>query len=159
MPKSRFGWSQERLRTEIAEGKANPWRRSCAGPVRVGPHEAARPRMGLPRDARPGARIPTALGADRDLRLGRRESPMLFGNRRPRKLDARRRHGGASAYRPQGERLENKLLLAIDLGGTTPPATPIIAAAPFGFDFAGGPTSTGATTPGDGWSVANVGDV
>src|SRR5262249_48805324 len=88
------------------------------------------------------------------LRLGRRESPMLFGNRRPRNLDARRRNGGASGFTPLGERLEAKLLLAIDLGGTSPPSNPIIATVPFGMDF-------GAATTGQqaGTSVANVGDL
>src|SRR5262249_8494737 len=97
---------------------------------------------------------PTPWGAGRDLRLGRKESPMLFGNRRPRILDARRRIDGASTYRPEGESLEDKLLLAIDLGGTSPPSLPIIATAPFGMDFGGATAAQQAGT-----SVANVGDL
>jgi hypothetical protein len=44
--------------------------------------------------------------------------------------------------------------MSIDLGGTSPPALPIIASAPFGMDFAGATQNLGS-----GWSVANVGDV
>src|SRR5262249_10878318 len=91
-------------------------------------------------------------GADRDLRLGRRESPMLFGNRRPRMIPARQRSDGT--YRPPGERLEAKLLLAIDLGGTSPTANPIIATVPFGFDFGAAPVNQNAGT-----SVSDLGDV
>ena len=52
---------------------------------------------------------------------------MLFGNRRPRISGARQRSD--SSYRPGGERLEDKLLLAIDLGGVPPPALPNVAVA------------------------------
>jgi FG-GAP repeat len=77
---------------------------------------------------------------------------MLFGNRRPRKSDARRR--SHDIHRPRGEQLEDRTLLSVDLGGTSPPANPLIASAPYGMDFAGGVTSQGA-----GWSVADLGDV
>ena len=77
---------------------------------------------------------------------------MLFGNRRPRILDARRRDH--DAYRPQGERLEAKILLAIDLGGTSPTANPIIATAPYGMDFGGAIANQAA-----GYSVSDVGDL
>ena len=61
---------------------------------------------------------------------------MLFGNRRPRKSDARRRSPD-HAHRLRGEQLEDRLLLSIDLGGTSPPANPLIANAPFGMAFGG----------------------
>ncbi len=77
---------------------------------------------------------------------------MLLGKRRPRMLDAR--HREHDAYRPRGEQLEDRLLLAIDLGGTSPPANPIIATAPYGMDLAG--TTPGATA---GTSVADVGSL
>src|SRR5262249_25152997 len=130
------------------------WRRSCAGPVRVGRATMAPAAGSSEGRSPPERRVRRRSGADRDLRLGRRESPMLFGNRRPRNLDARRRNGGASGFTPLGERLEAKLLLAIDLGGTSPPSNPIIATVPFGMDF-------GAATTGQqaGTSVANVGDL
>ena len=41
---------------------------------------------------------------------------MLFGNRRPRKSTARQR--ASSGLPARGERLEAKILLTIDLGGT-----------------------------------------
>ena len=77
---------------------------------------------------------------------------MLFVNRRPRKSIA----GGAraAAFRARAERLEDKLLLTTDLGGTSPTTPPLIASAPFGMDF-GGPTQG----QGAGFSVADVGDV
>src|SRR5271165_7118514 len=77
---------------------------------------------------------------------------MLFGNRRPQVVDARRRDD--IAFRPLAERLESKILLTIDLGGTSPPILPRIASGPFGIDMAG-------TTPnlGAGWSVADIADV
>ncbi len=84
--------------------------------------------------------------------LARRESQMLFGNRRPRTLTARRH--AYDLCRPRAENLEERCLLAIDLGGTVPPANPIIATGPFGIDFGGAVTSQGA-----GFSVADVGDV
>ena len=58
---------------------------------------------------------------------------MLFGNRRPRKSDARRR--SHDIHRPRGEQLEDRTLLSVDLGGTSPPANPLIATAPYGMDF------------------------
>ena len=60
---------------------------------------------------------------------------MLFGNRRPRKSDARRR--SHDIHRPRGEQLEDRTLLSVNLGGTAPPSNPLIATAPFGMDFAG----------------------
>ena len=62
---------------------------------------------------------------------------MRFGNRGSRSLDARR----SPAFQPRRERLEERLLLAIDLGGSTSPALPNIATNvppnPFGVDLAG----------------------
>ncbi|HZW32858.1 MAG TPA: integrin alpha, partial [Isosphaeraceae bacterium] len=79
---------------------------------------------------------------------------MLFGNRRPRTVDAQRRNDGAWAYRPLGEGLEDRLLLAIDLGSTSPPSNPIIATAPFGMDFGSATANQSA-----GISVADLGDL
>jgi hypothetical protein len=75
---------------------------------------------------------------------------MRFGIRGPRFITDQRR----GAYRPKAESLEERLLLAIDLGGTTPPSLPSIATSPFGVQQAGGISSGGA-----GFSVADVGDV
>ena len=77
---------------------------------------------------------------------------MLFGNRRPRKSDARRRDAGLPS--PVGEALEAGILLTIDLGGTSPPANPIIATAPFGIGLRQLHLGGGA-----GCSVADFGDV
>lgn len=86
---------------------------------------------------------------------------MLFGNRRTRKSDARRRELGR--HRWWGEELEDRTLLSIDLGVTTPPTNPTIANAPFGMDFAGSTQLPNNTTTisqgGAGWSVSDVGDV
>lgn len=77
---------------------------------------------------------------------------MLFGKREPRSVAARR-HG---AFRPQADNLEGRILLAapIDVGGSTPPALPVMATAPFGVVQAGAIPGGGA-----GWSVTDVGDV
>ena len=48
---------------------------------------------------------------------------MRFGNRGSRSSDARRYTG----FRPRRETLEDRLLLAIDLGGSLPPALPNVA--------------------------------
>jgi hypothetical protein len=77
---------------------------------------------------------------------------MLFGNRRPRKMTARRHD--VPAFQPMAEPLEAKVLMTIDLGGTSPPALPFSATAPFGVDF-GAATADG----GAGFSVADVGDL
>jgi hypothetical protein len=77
---------------------------------------------------------------------------MLFGNRRPGTLAARRHDH--ELFRPRCERLESKVLLAIDLGGTIPPISPISATAPYGMDFGGATPAQGA-----GFSVADIGDV
>ena len=77
---------------------------------------------------------------------------MLFGKRRPRKSDARRRT--LDIHRPRGEALEDRLLLSIDLGGTSPPSNPIIASAPYGMAFGNSIAGGGA-----GWSVSDLGDV
>ncbi len=77
---------------------------------------------------------------------------MLFGNRRPRKMTARRHD--APVFQPLAEPLESKVLMTIDLGGTSPPALPIIASAPLGVDFGAATASGGA-----GFSVADVGDL
>jgi hypothetical protein len=83
---------------------------------------------------------------------------MLFGNRRPRKSDARRRTPVIDRqHRPRGEELEDRVLLAIDLGGTSPPSNPLIATAPFGMAFGGSNPTT--ITQGAGWSVSDLGDV
>ncbi len=65
----------------------------------------------------------------------------------------------SDAYRPRGERLESKILLAIDLGGTSPPRPfPKSPMPPIGMDFGG--ATGGATDPGAaGSSVADVGDL
>lgn len=75
---------------------------------------------------------------------------MLIGKREPRSLVSRRR----GEFRPSSENLEGRILLAVDLGGTSPPTLPAIATVPYGVDMAG-------TLPGQGsgFSVANVGDV
>lgn len=77
---------------------------------------------------------------------------MLFGNRRPRKITARRHD--VPVFQPMAEPLEAKILMTTDLGGTSPPALPFMATAPFGVDF-------GALTAGGGagFSVADVGDL
>jgi hypothetical protein len=85
---------------------------------------------------------------------------MLFGNRRPRKSDTRRR--SVDIHRPWGDQLEDRVLLSIDLGGTAPTANPLIATAPFGMAFAGSNTTVGGlpvTNGGAGWSVSDLGDV
>ena len=62
---------------------------------------------------------------------------MFFVDRRSRKSEPRR--GTSQAYfNPSCEPLEAKILLTIDLGGTSPTANPIIASAPFGMDFGAG---------------------
>jgi hypothetical protein len=75
---------------------------------------------------------------------------MRFGNRGPRSLGTGRRE----AFRPGAESLEERLLLAIDLGGPAPPSLPNIATAPFGVDLAGTVGGQGA-----GYSVADVGNI
>ena len=77
---------------------------------------------------------------------------MLFGNRRPRKSDARRR--SHDIHRPRGEQLEDRTLLTVNLGGVGAGASPLIATAPFGMAFAGATLNQGA-----GWSVSDLGDV
>ena len=77
---------------------------------------------------------------------------MLFGKGRPRKSDARRRT--LDIYRPRGEVLEHRLLLSVDLGGTSPPSNPISATAPYGMAFGNSISGGGA-----GWSVSDLGDV
>ena len=75
---------------------------------------------------------------------------MLYGKREPRSAITRRR----GAYRPLGEDLEARCLMAIDVGGTAPPLLPNIATVPFGVELVGGVPSGGA-----GFSVSNLGDV
>jgi hypothetical protein len=77
---------------------------------------------------------------------------MLFGNRRPRIVVERQRD--YPVFQPRAEQLEAKILMAIDLGGTTPTAQPFIASAPYGIDMAATTSSGGA-----GYSVTDVGDV
>ncbi|MBV8677448.1 MAG: FG-GAP repeat protein, partial [Planctomycetaceae bacterium] len=75
---------------------------------------------------------------------------MLFGNREPRSLVARRR----GAFHPRGEHLEARQLLAIDIGGALPPNLPMVATHPYGVDLGGAQSAGGA-----GFSVTDVGDV
>src|SRR4051812_39866783 len=78
---------------------------------------------------------------------------MLFGNRGPRSSAARRR----GEYQPRLQPLEERFLLAIDLGGVAPPGLPNIAQSPpgpYGVDL-GGLQTNGAA----GFSVNDVGDV
>ena len=75
---------------------------------------------------------------------------MLYGKREPRSAHTRRR----GAYRPLGEDLEARCLMAIDVGGTAPPILPNVAAVPFGVELVGGVPSGGA-----GFNVSNLGDV
>ena len=75
---------------------------------------------------------------------------MLYGKREPRSAITRRR----GAYRPLGEDLEARCLMAIDVGGTAPPVLPNVATVPFGVELVGGVPSGGA-----GFSVSNLGDV
>ena len=64
-----------------------------------------------------------------------------------------RRHD-VPVFQPVAEPLEAKVLMTIDLGGTSPPALPFSATAPFGVDL-GASTANG----GAGFSVADVGDL
>ncbi len=77
---------------------------------------------------------------------------MLFGNRVPRSPVSRSRRRGA--YRPGGERLETRALLAaidlINVAGSTTPNQP----GPYGVEMVGQNSRDGA-----GYSVADVGDV
>src|SRR5262249_46222460 len=77
---------------------------------------------------------------------------MLSVNRESRKrIPEGRTH---TNFLPRPEQLEAKLLMSIDLGGTSPTTPPLIASAPFGMDFGGATQNQGA-----GFSVADVGDV
>jgi len=70
-----------------------------------------------------------------------------------------RRHDSA-VFRPRGEQLEAKILMAIDLGGTLPTINPNIASVPYGMDFSGPVSaSTNTAPPGAGFSVADVGSL
>ncbi len=87
---------------------------------------------------------------------------MFFGNRRTQRTIAGRRPKIGS--RPRFESLEDRTLLSIDLGVSTPTANPLIATAPYGIGFAGGTTLPGTTNTtvsqgGAGWSVSDVGNV
>lgn len=74
---------------------------------------------------------------------------MLFGKRGPRILAARRR----GEFQPKLQSLEERCLMAIDLGGVLPPGLPNVATQPYGIDLAGGQSSGAA-----GFSVTDVGD-
>jgi hypothetical protein len=76
---------------------------------------------------------------------------MLFGKRGPRPSRAVRRD---EAFRPRGENLEAKILMAFDLGSTTPPALPNIATGNVGINMVGNAADQNAGT-----SVANLGDI
>jgi hypothetical protein len=80
------------------------------------------------------------------------ENLMLSDNHRAQRLTKRRHDQGR--FRPQGERLEAKVLLTIDLGGTSSPSNPQIANIPYGMDF--GSAVAGQTA---GTSVSDVGDL
>ena len=85
---------------------------------------------------------------------------MLFVNRRARKSNERR--ASHAYFHPRCEGLEAKILMTIDLGGTTAGSNPTIAIAPFGMDFGGTTvpgTSTTITFTGAGTAVADLGDV
>src|SRR4051812_44990893 len=75
---------------------------------------------------------------------------MRFGNRGPRSSAARRR----GEFQPRFQPLEERYLMAIDLGGVLPPGLPNIATVPFGVDLGAGQASGAA-----GFSVNDVGDV
>ena len=53
---------------------------------------------------------------------------MFFGNRRPRNLTARQHD--STVFQPRGEQLEAKILMAINLGGTSTTVLPLIAVGP-----------------------------
>ncbi|MDR3621483.1 MAG: hypothetical protein P4L85_19185 [Paludisphaera borealis] len=76
---------------------------------------------------------------------------MLFGKRGPRPSKAVRKK---EAFRPRGENLEAKILMAFDLGSTTPPALPNIATGNVGINMVGSTTNQNA-----GASVAELGDI
>src|SRR4051794_10695180 len=114
----RFRWSRGGGPSEIAEVASIPLAAAGSRPRRQGGFS--------PRDRTTGGRSPWLIRWPRRRRedlVWRRESPMLFGNRRPRSSVARR----PEAFQPRSERLEARLLLAIDLGGQPPPALPNVA--------------------------------
>lgn len=78
---------------------------------------------------------------------------MLFGTRGARRVQPARK---PAKYRPLGENLEAKILLAIDLGGGVAPALPNIANANVGVAMVGTAAPQGQ---GAGFSVANLGNV
>jgi len=78
---------------------------------------------------------------------------MLFGTRGTRRDRPARK---PAKYRPLGENLEAKILLAIDLGGTAAPALPNIANANVGVAMVGTAAPQGQ---GAGFSVANLGNI
>ena len=87
---------------------------------------------------------------------------MHSNNRGPRPTADRPRE----AYRPHGENLEGRLMMAVDLGGVAPPRLPNIATVPYGVDLSGPSNQTNQSAPatpisnpGAGYSIANVGDV
>src|SRR5690242_14918482 len=133
--------------SRAATGSRRPWQ----GPRRRA-LSTAKPRGG--RRGRPvcGRSWPVQVrsGRSTDVRpeAWRRESPMLFGKREPRSAVARR-HG---AFRPQADRLEGRILMAVDVGGSTPPNLPVMATAPLGVIEAGATQAGGA-----GFSVTDVG--
>ena len=67
---------------------------------------------------------------------------MLFGNRRPRNVTAR--DHDIPVFQPRCERLEAKILMAIDLGGTSPPTLPFIATARMASTWPAQPPTAGA---------------
>ena len=120
-------------------------RRGCAGPGRVGsdrPEPVFRGTLAAVGKVSRGGRETSSLGGG--------SLQMLYGKREPRSAHTRRR----GAYRPLGEDLEARCLMAIDVGGTAPPVLPNVATVPFGVEMVGGVPSGGA-----GFSVSNLGDV
>ena len=105
----RFGWSSSRTGTEIADVTGLPG--GGVAPDRLDRGFVSRAfELALPRDAHRDRVERKSLVAERGIRLGRRESPMLFGNRGPRSSGKRQRK--SEAYRPSGR----------GPGGQDPPA-------------------------------------
>jgi hypothetical protein len=83
---------------------------------------------------------------------------MHSNNRGPRPIAGRPR----GAFRPRGEDLERRALLAITLGGSLPPSLPNIANIPFGVALSGPSnqgTFTSGTGPGAGFATSDLGDI
>ena len=138
---------------EIAEGKARPWRRSRAGPVRAGPPDSgcagsvSRGRVAAAGgESNPAPRsVAPPLAWEEGVSNALRQSPASEVGRAAADHDA---------YRPRGEQLEDRILLAIDLGGTSPPPIPSSPRRPTGW-----PSAAPSPISAAGWSVSDLGDV